>query len=396
MPTSTGWKLLLVGLVTVFGGRAVGQIELYVIGVTAIAAVLWALVMRIMHPSRLMLERSTSSRLIAVSEQVTVSLKVTNRGNLASPTVRIHEPVNDGRHLGFVVGSLPGGKPATGRYRLRGTHRGVLELGPAILDDLDGLALARRRRRLADSAQVIVHPPVEQLTRSSVPVGESLMPLSTVKRRSLGLQSDDFDFLRPYVSGDDPRHVHWRSTARFDDLMVRHFRPERPGRLTLLIDTRPPGDLAATQDFTTSVAASVLAAVLAGGDEARLLTTDGRGTRLLTHRSHLVEALEFLALLEGGSEQLNATILQSGSHSDGAFTVAVTASPQAVEDPALRARLSEQMQASLLITCATDITAPSSPQADPSGRWIHLTGPGQLAHLWQMSRHAGTGYRAAR
>ena len=106
--------------------------------------------------------------------------------------------------------------------------------------------------------------------------------------------------LRPYAAGDDPRHIHWKSTARLGEFMVSRFQPSRPGRLTVVIDTRPPGDAASVQDRTTSVAASIVSSVLRAGDEARILTTDGRGTPVLQRRSDVAVALEFLALLAGG------------------------------------------------------------------------------------------------
>ena len=39
----------------------------------------------------------------------------------------------------------------------------------------------------------------------------------------------EFLAVRPYETGDDPRRVHWRSSARTDDLMVRQFEAPRRG-----------------------------------------------------------------------------------------------------------------------------------------------------------------------
>ncbi|MEZ5167894.1 MAG: DUF58 domain-containing protein [Acidimicrobiales bacterium] len=83
--------------------------------------------------------------------------------------------------------------------------------------------------------------------------------------------------------GDDLRRIHWPSSARQGDLQVRQFRPPRHGRLTVVIDTRPPGDTDTVLDVTTSIAASITASVLQAGDAARIESTDGRTTPFFVH-----------------------------------------------------------------------------------------------------------------
>lgn len=391
MPTPTGWRLLTLGVVTAIGGRALGLLEFHVVGASAATAVLLALLVRLVHPSRLAVERRASASMVAVSEHVTVGLNIVNRSRVRSPIVRIRESASDGSESQFVLASLPAGASATASYRRVATRRGVLEIGPARLDDIDGLGLARRRHLVAGPTSVIVHPPIEDLRRSRVPASRDLTVPSEFTRRSFGLSGDDFDILRPYVSGDDPRHIHWRSTARFGDLMVRRFQPARPGRLAVVIDTRPPGDAERAQDMTTSVAASIVSAVLAAGDETRVTTTDGRGTPLLSQIAQIGEALEFLALLVGGSPDIDLSPAR-----DGSVVVAVSAAPEAVDAVEARIHLAQRLRADLVITCGTGHDTSREPGADPSGGWIHLTGPGQLAGLWQMPVSAHRARAAAR
>ncbi len=383
MPTASGWRLLIFSVAAFVGGRAFGLPELHVAGAAASAAVLLALVTRLVHPSRLSVNRTVSASMVAVSEPVQVSLSITNRSRLRSPTARVHEPASDGSEHRLMVAALGRGASVVGHYRLPTARRGVLEIGPCQLEDIDGLGLARRRRRAAGLTRVVVHPPVEDLGRSRVPPSDDLAATSEFARRAIGLESDEFDILRPYVSGDDPRNIHWRSTARFGDLMVRRFQPARPGRLTVVIDTRPPGDRAAAQDLTASVAASIASAVLRAGDAVRVVTTDGRATGLLSQPSHTGEALEFLALLAGGRPDIEA-----GVAGDGSVVVAVTARPEAVDDAEDRLALARRLGASLVVSCGPGQRTSPGPGADPSGGWIHLTGPGQLAGLWRMPEPA--------
>lgn len=383
MPTPAGWKLLGLGIAAVVGGRAFAIGELYVIGLSAAAAVVMALVVRLAHPSRLSIRRRVSSMMVAVGDPLDVQLEVTNRARLASPAVRLSETVTGGGDVSCSVAPVPGGTATTQSYRLEPARRGILEIGPTLLTDVDGLGLARRRRIVDNHTRVVVHPPIEQLVAPRLPVGGDLSLPLEVRRRSLGLFSEEFDVLRPYAEGDDLRHIHWRSTARLDEFMVRRFQPSRPGRLTVVVDTRPPGDLVAVQDRTTSVAASIVAAVLHNGDEARILTTDGRGTPMLAHRHDIGTALEFLALLEGGRPTIDV------EPSDGSsVVVAVTASPEAIDDEASRNRLAQRLGAWVVITHGGAHRGGAPPSAGTEGGWIHLTGPGQLPGFWRLASTA--------
>lgn len=380
MPTAAGWKLLALGVAAVVGGRALQILELYVVGATASAAVVAALAVRLAHPSRLSVRRRASSTMVAVSEPVEVRFEFANRSRLASPTARVRDRISDADDARFVLAPVPGLSAEAGTYRLRPERRGVLEIGPALVEDVDGLGLARRRRTLGTRTRVIVHPPIEPLASPRLPVGGDLSVPVDFRRRSLGIESEEFDVLRPYTEGDDLRHIHWRSTARLDELVVRRFQPSRPGRLTVVIDTRPPGDAADVQDLTTSAAGSIVSAVLRSGDEARLLTTDGRGTPLLAHRSDMGTALEFLALLEGGLPTIDVEATDGVS-----VVVAVTASPDAIDDEGARHALARRLQASLVVTYGVGRDGTASPTADPAGGWIHVTGPGQLPDLWRLA-----------
>ena len=386
MPTPVGWKLLALGVIAVFGGRATGIQELYVVGGTAISAVVVALVVRLVHPSRLSIDRRVSSAMVAVSERMRVSLHIANLSRLRSPAVRIHEQVSGAGDAHFSLAPLPGGSTAVGSYRLRPQRRGVLEIAPTLVGDVDGLGLARRRHIQQKRTRVIVHPPIETLVSPRLPVGGDLSLPDEFHRRSLGLESEEFDVLRPYVEGDDPRHIHWRSTARLDEFMVRRFQPSRPGRLTVVIDTSPPGDLVSVQDRTTSVAASIACAVLRSGDETRILTTDGRGTPVLAQESEIGVALEFLALLEGGRPAIDVETIDGGS-----VVVAVSASPDAIDDDTVRHALARRLRASLVITYGSGHRGAAQPTADYEAGWIHLTGPGQLPELWWVPASAVRG-----
>jgi uncharacterized protein (DUF58 family) len=69
----------------------------------------------------------------------------------------------------------------------------------------------------------------EKLTRLQVINGQ-------VVTRDRG-RGSEFDSLREYVPGDDPRAIDWRASARREHLVTRQYRPERDRRVLLVLDT---------------------------------------------------------------------------------------------------------------------------------------------------------------
>ncbi len=87
----------------------------------------------------------------------------------------------------------------------------------------------------------------------------------------------EFDGVRPYVSGEDARRIHWRASARRDQPVVRLLRPERGRRLLLAVDagrwSAQALDASGTTrlDAFTAAALEVAAAALAAGDSVGML-----------------------------------------------------------------------------------------------------------------------------
>lgn len=380
MPTRAGWGVLAGGVLLVAAGRLVGGLEFVVPGAAAILAVVGAVLVRRVRPSRIAIAKQLTPPRVPAGDPARVDLEVVNRGRVRSPLLRLHDEVTGTRGVHLSIAALDPDGSTRGAYRLPTTRRGVLQLGPTTIDDIDPLGLARRSHHLESTVRLIVHPPIEALPVRRVPSGDDPL-LGEELRQSLGLSDEEFDGLRPYAPGDDLRRIHWRSSARQDELQVRQFRPPRHGRLTVAIDTRPPGDSADALDITTSVAASIAASVLAAGDATRVETTDGRNTPLVLGNAQLDPILEFLALLEGGSPVVHPAV-----PSDPGTVVAVTSDPALATDRAARATLAQRLRARIVITCDAERWGAVDGHHS-TGEWIHLTGPGQLAELWKLDRH---------
>jgi uncharacterized protein (DUF58 family) len=91
-------------------------------------------------------------------------------------------------------------------------------------------------------------------------------------------QGSEFDSLRAYVGGDDPRSIDWRATARRGDVVVRTWRPERDRQVLLVLDTgrTAAGRVGGAPRFEASLDATLLLAALSkhAGDRVGLLAHD--------------------------------------------------------------------------------------------------------------------------
>jgi uncharacterized protein (DUF58 family) len=162
-------------------------------------------------------------------------------------------------------------------YPLRPVQRGVHSLGPLIARITDPLDLAQFGPTLAGHSRLVVIPAVVSLT--GLPAGGELGANEVAGGRMGFGPGQDEVVVRTYRHGDDLRKVHWRTTARRDELMVRVEEwPER-GRATVLLDHRAAAHRgsgpASSLEYAVSLAASVYVHLRRHGQQARLVTADG-------------------------------------------------------------------------------------------------------------------------
>jgi uncharacterized protein (DUF58 family) len=87
------------------------------------------------------------------------------------------------------------------------------------------------------ATEVRVYPDVRQIARYTVLARRDRLSTMGVRRsRKLGTDNE-FERLRDYIEGDEPRHMDWRATARRRKLTVRAHQTNQSQRLLFLIDS---------------------------------------------------------------------------------------------------------------------------------------------------------------
>jgi uncharacterized protein (DUF58 family) len=282
--TRRGWTVVGAAVGLLGAGRLLGALELDVLGVAALAAVgAAAVAVALVRPGLTVTRRVHPVRL-HVGDAARVDLLV--RADRAVPAFDLDDRIDGGRlRAGFVGAPLAAGAIAEPAYRLPTDRRGAIDLGPARLECSDPLGLVVRHRVVAAVEPVLVRPRVHRVAPPGPGAGDHHAATDgTAVRTAADDDAGEFLAVRPYETGDDPRRVHWRSSARADDLMVRQFAAPRLGTTLLVLDTRAGGPDPGGPAFEHAVEAVASLAVALGRARRPFACTTTAGT-VLTERT---------------------------------------------------------------------------------------------------------------
>ena len=230
------------------------------------------------------------------------------------------------RDVLFRVSVAPGETQVI-RYQLRPRKRGEYSFGALNVYVASPLRLVRRRFRFEPAGRVVpVYPSFLQMRQYELLAIHNRLTEVGVKRiRRVG-QSQEFEQIRPYAPGDDPRTINWRASARrsvpgaTDVLQVNHYQDERAQQVFCLIDKgrvmRMPFEGLSLLDYAINATLVMSNIALLKHDKAGLLTFSNKpGAVVLAERKpgHIRTILEVLyrqktQYLETDYELLYATV----------------------------------------------------------------------------------------
>ncbi|WP_030765888.1 DUF58 domain-containing protein [Streptomyces sp. NRRL F-2664] len=277
--TTRGRSFVAAGIAAAACAYVLGQGALLRVGL--LLALLPLICVYALHRTRFRVSgsRRLSPGRVSAGAEARVQLRMDNVSRLPTGLLMLQDrvPYVLGPRPRFVLDRVePGGRREVS-YRVRSDLRGRYPLGPLQLRLTDPFGLVELTRSFSTYDTLTVIPRTEPLAPVRL-TGES-NGYGDGSRRSLALAGDDDVIPRGYRRGDDLRRVHWRSTARYGELMVRREEQPQRSRATVLLDTRRLAFDGAGPDsafeWAVSAAASSLVHVLEQGFSARLLTDTG-------------------------------------------------------------------------------------------------------------------------
>ncbi len=168
------------------------------------------------------------------------------------------------------------GQEETVRYTVRPVERGSYAFGALNVYARSALGLASRRYRFEEGREVPVYPSYLQMRRYELlAISNRLEEVGVKKLRRLG-HTMEFDHVRGYVLGDDPRTINWKATARRASLMVNQYRDERAQPVYCVLDMgrvmKMPFDGMTLLDYSINASLVLANIALLKQDRAGLVT----------------------------------------------------------------------------------------------------------------------------
>ncbi len=274
----------------------------------------------------------------------------------------------------------------------------MIEIGPLEVVVSDPFGLASSSTVAAPMTELTVYPHIDDIVPVPHTTGDD--PYAGADHPSaLGRSGEDFYALRPYVVGDDLRRVHWRSTARRDELMVRQDELPWQGRVTVLLDVRRNTHTPASLELAVSAAASIVTASWKRRDLVRFMTTDNVDFGYGAGTAHAEAVMEFLATVPASaSGSLRAVLDALGLAGNGGAVVPIVAGVADTELASLT-RLNRRFAAVTIVhfeRSSYDRAAPPNDAALAGPGLIRVTGERSFDEAWNTTFYRGARAMAAR
>jgi uncharacterized protein (DUF58 family) len=292
--TRTGWLTAILAIIAGVAGRLFAIVELFVIAAVLGSLVLITLAWVRMTAVRLRVSRVVTPARVHAGESTRIEVSAKNTGVGRTPVLHLSDPVAGTRGARLHLAPLRGNDTAQAAYRLPTDKRGVVNVGPLQLEIADPFGLARRRAIAAPVQSVTIYPRVDTIRVPSLG-GDEDPHGAAIRTNKLGQTSEEFFALRQYVLGDDLRRVHWKSTARSQELMVRQDENPWQDRTTIALDVRPGSYDEAAFERAVSAAASVASAAFRQRHVVRVISSDGFDSGIGAGLSQAEAILAYLA-----------------------------------------------------------------------------------------------------
>ncbi len=183
---------------------------------------------------RVTIERLPIDRL-SIGRENLIELKLHTGDRAARLQIRDHYPPSFQVSPELLQVVLPAHHQETLSYRVFPDHRGEYNWGAIQVRQLGAWGLAWHNWRIPQAQPVAVYP--DLLGLRSLSIRLALQNTGSIKRSQRLGMGTEFSELREYSTGDDPRLIDWKATARRSRLLLRVLEPEQEQTLIVLLDS---------------------------------------------------------------------------------------------------------------------------------------------------------------
>lgn len=396
--TGRGISLLIVGVIASAGAAFIGEIDLLWLTLLIAVLPLLAAAYLLLAPPSIEHRRELEPPTLPIGQTARSVLKVINHSPLQASALQFTDvaeaPVGGG--ASFIIARGFGRWHQAVGYSMEATSRGRFRIGPLTAKAGDPFGLATRAvTSRGDDSLLRVTPRVWQL--GGLPGGSGLGSAGDATPQRIGQAGTDDVLVREHRHGDDMRRVHWKQSAKRDDLMVRLEEHPWDPSSTLVLDTRssahPDLGPAGSLEWAVSAVASVGEALLDGRFRLAIVAPSG----LVFDSGHAVGAVARQHLLDtltdlqaSAEERLASAVSDPQALTSAASVIAATGILKPVDAAALSAAANRARSLTALVPDAQAWGVPSEEHLAACrllrGRgWrVEAYGPGDsVAEVWE-------------
>lgn len=263
-------------------------------------------------------------------------LFVRNRSFLGKLWLEVDDPSDLPGHVAGRVLGLRRWQTRSWKVTTTCERRGVFTLGPVTVSSGDPFGVFRFTRTFGHPRSILVYPKALDLTSFYLPpaqlTGERRL------RRATHHVTPNAAGIRAYEFGDSFSRIHWPSTARTGDLMVKLFEMDPASDVWLVLDMEKKAHAGkgeqSTEEYAVRIAASVARYFFRANRSVGLIAFDGKLTVIEPERGlhHHVRILESLAIMKAAGDVPLAELLPKEGKRFGRQTTVLTITPSVRED----------------------------------------------------------------
>jgi len=326
--TRLGWIVVAVGCVSWFGAWRLGWKELAVVAGSCLAVLAGSAGFTIGRQA-FAVDLVLQPKRVTAGDRASGQMVVRNAAGHRQLPARMELRVGVGR-AEFHVPSLAVDGEHDELFSIPAERRAVIPVGPVISVKGDPVGLCRVEKVWTGIEDLFVHPRISPLDR----LGSGfLKDLEGQTTNDLSSSDIAFHTLREYVPGDDRRHVHWKTSARIGQLMVKQYVDTRRSHLAVILSTAAV-DYADEEEFELAVSLAGSLAVRTLRDEQAVSMIAGTRSVPSANWQMLMDGLARVEFGEADGH-LQAAAIQANKSASGASIVALVMG-STVELPEIR------------------------------------------------------------
>lgn len=234
-----------------------------------------------------------------VGQEAQEIIEVRNRSFLPKVWLEVEDPSDLPGHRSKRVVIIPPRRSRNWVVNTALTRRGLFDWGPLRITATDPFGIFRKHRYIGGTQQILVYPPVVDLPHFQAPPAN--LPGEGRFRRRTHYVTPNASGVREYAPGDAFNRIHWRSTARTGELMVKTFELDPASDIWVILDLEKRVNAGqgeeSTEEYAVRIAASVARHYIISNRPVGMITF-GKDLRVLEPergQQQLTRILETLA-----------------------------------------------------------------------------------------------------